>query len=215
MRKGLVEEQRRQFLLDVLEILRGFGAAAFVVVSDETSRLATRGAATVEADVVNLILERIGHYLRNCESDGVVIADRPGGGRPDEEKFLLGCLEMTQAGAGYIVPGRIGINVLSAPSKFIRLLQAADLIVSCTLARIAGERTHAPPIFDRILPLFPREKDRCGGVGVKIHPDFKYANLYHWLLKDEYFVRMNVGVPLPFKDRPFAQNADEYRTRQK
>jgi hypothetical protein len=34
-----------------------------------------------------------------------------------------------------------------------------------------------------------------GESGVKIHPDGRYANLYHWLFVDEYLIRGSVGNP--------------------
>jgi hypothetical protein len=55
--------------------------------------------------------------------------------------------------------------------------------------------------------MFPRDFGRIGGLGLKIHPDFRYANLYHWLLGDSHFVRYQSGYPLPFKSRPYAIDA--------
>jgi len=45
-----------------------------------------------------------------------------------------------------------------------------------------------------------REDYGCkGGRGLKIHPDLRYGNLYHWLLGDEAFVRYEGGIDLPSK----------------
>jgi hypothetical protein len=52
--------------------------------------------------------------------------------------------------------------------------------------------------------LLRTELGRCGGVGMKIHPDFRYANLYHWLLGDEFFARYMSAVPLPLMGRKYA-----------
>lgn len=134
MRDSLVGDQRQKFFLDVIEVLMSASTTAFVAISDSTCRKATN-AKTTEADVANMILERIHLHPKRSGTDGLVIADRPGGGRADEEKFLLNCLEMMQEGAGYVVPDRICVNVVSSPAKFIRLLQAADMVVSCTLSR--------------------------------------------------------------------------------
>ena len=51
---------------------------------------------------------------------------------------------------------------------------------------------------------------RIGGVGLKIDPDFSYANLYHWVLGDTDFWRGNLGTPLPLNDRPYAADGMTY-----
>jgi len=209
MRDSLIGAARQQFLLDVIGLLAGAGATAIVTVSDTNCRTATN-AKTPEVDVTNMLLERIHLHLVRSGTDGLVIADRPSGGRSDEEKFLLSCLEMTQEGAGYVVPDRVCINVVSSPTKFIRLLQAADVVVSCTLARIAGEYTHTPPVFERIRQILFADGGRIGGIGLKLHPDFKFANLYHWLVGDETLWRFNLGVGLPLLGRPYAKSPDVY-----
>jgi hypothetical protein len=63
----------------------------------------------------------------------------------------------------------------------VRLLQTADLITSFTLAMVSGEDRHSAPIFGLIKFLLMSEMGRIGGVGLKIHPDYVYANLYRWL----------------------------------
>jgi hypothetical protein len=89
----------------------------------------------------------------------------------------------------------------------VRCLQAADLITASVTAFVAGENKFSPPVFAAILPLFPKDFGRIGGLGLKIHPDFRYANLYHWLLGDSHFVRHQVGSPLPFEKSPYAADA--------
>ena len=207
MRDGLVGEKRQQFFFDVVDSLCSAGATAFITISDAKYCTATN-AKTPETDVANMILERIHLYLVRSGTDGLVIADRPGGGRADEEKFFLNCLEMMQEGAGYVVPDKICLNVVSSPAKFIRLLQAADTVVSCTLSRVAGEYTHSPPVFEKIRQILFTDGGRVGGIGLKLHPDFKYANLYHWLVGDNTFWRMGVGVDLPMSGRSYAKSAD-------
>lgn len=209
MRENLVREARTTFFLAVLAQLRQAGAVALVVASDVKCRTATN-AKTPEADVTNLILERVHLHLVRSGRHGLVISDRPSGGRPDEENFLVGCLEMRQEGAGYVVPGRISLNVLSSPSKFIRLLQAADLVTSCTLAYVSGEKEFAPPVFEQIRAMLFSDGGRIGGMGLKLHPDFKFANLYHWLVGDDTFWRFNLGVPMPLNGRPYKASPDDY-----
>lgn len=207
MRNNLTRERRENFYFEVLEKIKERSGTAFVVIEDTSFKCAT-DAKCHEEDAVRLFLERVEIYLKRTQTDGIVISDRPGGGRKDEDKFLSNCLETIEAGTAYIKPDCIALNVLSANSKYIRLLQAADLITACTLAFVSGETTFSPKFFKKIIPLFDSEKDRIGGVGLKIHPDFKYANLYHWLLGDTHFVRFNTGVPLPLLGRPYNKSPD-------
>jgi len=133
----------------------------------------------------------------------LVITDRAGSRHAEEDKFLRGCLEILQSTTGYVRPDSIALNVVSTPSKFIRLIQAADLVTGCTVAAVGGEERYSPPIMEKLKTLFHRELGRVGGVGVKIHPDYKYGNLYHWILGDGVFVRSSTGWPLPRDDYPY------------
>jgi hypothetical protein len=78
-------------------------------------------------------------------------------------------------------------------------------------ALVPGESQFAPAVFAQVRPILRSELGRIGGAGVKIHPDFRYVNLYHWLFGDEHFVRFNVGTPLPFRNRPYGTSPDVYR----
>ncbi|HZK50776.1 MAG TPA: hypothetical protein VFD47_04340, partial [Actinomycetota bacterium] len=62
-------------------------------------------------------------------------------------------------------------------------------------------RQNGPPESSRkgILPLLREDYGCKGGRGLKIHPDLRYGNLYHWLLGDEAFVRYEGGIDLPSK----------------
>lgn len=140
-----------------------------------------------EEDVTSLFLERVDWCLTSAGSDGVVVAASPGGGKKAEEKFLAGCLELLEAGTEYMTLGGIALGVLTARSRYIRLLQLADAVASCTLARVSSESNFSPETFQHVRRILRSDGSRVGGVGLKIHPDFKYANLYHWLVGDEYW----------------------------
>lgn len=196
MYNNLVEQQRSEFFIQVLSRAQDCGAKVTVIIEDTNCNTAT-GVQSAEEDVASLFLERAHNMLRARGSEGIVIVDRPGGGRAQEDKFLANCLETLQTGTKYVKPDRIALNVLSTPSKLVRLLQVADVVTSCTLSTVAGETRFSPPVFAVIKGLFHVDMGRIGGVGLKIHPDFKYGNLYHWLLGDEYFIRGNTGIPLP------------------
>jgi hypothetical protein len=88
-------------------------------------------------------------------------------------------------------------------------LAALELAVSCTVQYVAGEPNYAPAVFQGIKPLLRSDFGRIGGAGLKIHPDYSYANLYHWLCGDTHFVRFQSGIPLPLKGRPYAASPDK------
>jgi len=183
MRKNLVGDRRFKFFQETLELARDAGAQAFVIVKDCGYARATK-ANTDEADVVNMCLERVCNQCGRNPPDGLVITDRSLDGHSPDDKFLGQCLESLEAQIGFLRADALCLNVLSTPSKFIRLLQIADLITGATLARVGGESTYSPPIIDVIKPMYRRSLGRIGGYGVKIHPDYRYANLYHWLFSD-------------------------------
>ena len=98
------------------------------------------------------------------------------------------------------------MNVVSSPSKFIRLLQIADVVVGCTLAIVAGEKRYAPLTFKEIKPMLDKGLGGIGGTGLKIHPDFKYVNLYHWIAGDATYVKNMRGWNLPKDGHPYYDN---------
>ena len=115
----------------------------------------------------------------------------------DEERFLAACLQTLLSGTDYVDFDRVALNVLTTPSRWIRTLQLADVVTSCTTAFLSGEDRFSPPVFEAVRPLMAASLGRIGGVGLKLHPDGRYANLYHWLVDDEVFVRYPTGTPLP------------------
>jgi hypothetical protein len=200
MRDQLVEENRRDFFVELISLLAENNVGVVVVIADEGHGSAT-GAVTTEEDVTKMFIERVHYHL---SSGGLIIIDRPGGDRADEERFLEQCLETLQTGTSYVLPTNIALSPLTTNSRNVRLLQAADVITGCSLARVGGEEIYSPPLFEGIKPLFRNNFNRIGGVGLKIHPDGRYANLYHWLLGDTHFVRGNTGSPMPLTDYPYS-----------
>jgi len=205
MRSNLVGDHRRDFFLRVLGLSRDADARAFVVIEDISSNPAIEGE-TAEFDTVIMFIERSENYLSGQGSTGVVVTDRPGGDRPAEDQFLTDCLEVILKGTPYVTIEHIPINVLSTASRLVRLLQLADLVTSCTTAYVAGEERYAPAVFPAILAIAHRDYFCVGGRGVKIHPDGRYRNLYHWLLGDTDFVRYQSGVPLPWPGYAYAKD---------
>ncbi len=208
-RNHLTGEARVEFYRQLLELARNHHAKALIVVEDESRRRARTTSKNHEHDVTALFLERADWSLSNAHRLGVVVAAAPQGAARGQGKFLADCAELLQAGTEFMKLDRIALGVLTAKSQQLRLLQLADIVTSCTVARVAGESDYSPEIFDLVLPLFRVDRSRVGGIGLKIHPDFVYANLYHWLLGDTHFWKGNCGHPLPIKGRPFDEDPGE------
>lgn len=205
MHKGLVNVDRTKFYKRALKLAREADCTVMVMMEDATKKPANVGK-TPEQDVVLMFLERVQAVLESWPARaGIVLADRPSA---EEDKFLLACLEVLQQGTDFTVPVNVAFNVVATSSHLVRLLQLADLVTSCSVAFVSGEPKWSPPIFQKILPMVRTEYDRKGGCGIKIHPDFRYRNLYHWLFGDEDFVRYQTGWPLPEKARSYFSSAD-------
>jgi hypothetical protein len=131
------------------------------------------------------------------DGQALVVFDRPGGGQRATFDFLASCIEMMRAGTAYTKLDRLAL-ALSTDSKLSRLVQLADGIVACTTSFIAGEDNWSPNVFKHgVLPLLREEQGRRGGCGLKLHPDRRYGNLYHWLLGDETLWKGSIGLELP------------------
>jgi hypothetical protein len=139
----------------------------------------------------------------------LVVVATPGGGPAEKEKFLVYCLELKKTGTRFSQLNRLPLGVVTVNSYQMRLLQLADVVVSCTTARVAGEFNYSPAVFEMVKPILRCETDRIGGVGLKLHPDFVFANLYYWLVGDSHFLKGNVGHPLPLTGRLFSKDSGE------
>lgn len=210
MRKNLVEGDRKGFFNRVLTEARNHDAQFTVVVDEVAGRTAT-GTDNHEMDVTTQLLERAQWQLEHEDRTGLVVVDRPSGDRADETDFLRRCLETLTEGTAYLDFDRIACNVVSTPSKLIRCLQLADLITSCTIARVGGEDPWSPPVFEVIRAGLVTRRGRTEGVGLKIHPTLRLMNLYHWLL-DVTVLRLRArgeAYALPHDDRPYAEDPME------
>lgn len=206
MYNNLKDAYRKKFFRAVLRAAQDHAVTAQVIIEDEDHKTANRGT-THELDVTKMFLERADMQFGKAGTKGVVVVDRPGGGRKEEEKFLADCVDTLQAGTRFWEMADT-LFVVSAPSKLVRLLQLADLITSCTLAYISGESSWAPTTFKHIKPLLSEWMGSIGGAGVKIHPDYRYANLYHWLLDDSHLRPGWKLLPLPLTERPYSGSPD-------
>lgn len=204
MHKKLTEGDRECFFYQVLELASYYNAKALVVMEDTTKRTAILESSNAEEDILQLFLERVNNQLVTIDSEGVVVIARPSGDRKAEDCFINNCGSMLSKGTPYVKYSKIALNVLSTPSRFCRLLQIADIVISCSVALVSGETQNAPNTFSAVKPLLLRNLDLIGGTGFKIHPDLSYANLYHWLLGDTHIKKGNMGHPLPIKNHPYS-----------
>lgn len=205
MRENLVDVERQDFFFRAIESAKLAGAKAVVVVVDSGAEHASHLADSAETDATILLLERANSLFTRNRNFGVIVTDRPGGDRRDEMRFLASCLEVLEIGTEFVNFNRTALNVLSTPSKLVRLVQLADLITSCTLFAVSGEDVFAPPVFEHIRD-FLDSSGRIGGYGLKIHPDYTYVNLYHWICGDSLFMRGSTGHPMPLEGHPYSKD---------
>lgn len=208
MRENLVEDERFQFFREALGFAREAGGQVMVVLADTQYNYAIENVESHQMDVTVLLIERIEWSLRSCQREGLVVVDTPSGNREQGTEFLRDCRKVIASGTRYLEIERFAVNVVSAPSRFIRCLQLADVITGATTSFVSGESRWSPPVFDEIRPMLRRGTyANIGGTGVKIHPDLKFGNLYHWLLGDTDIVRGNTGHPLPMSRLPYSADA--------
>ena len=207
MYSGLSDGERDHFFLDVIHHLAGGGVKALVAIVDKNHPVANISEIgsvppTYEIDATRLLFERVNRFLSEADDQAVVINDRPSGNSriEEENKFLANALETWRKGTSFVRFNRIAINLLCTQSRFVRLLQCADLITSCVTAYVAGEKVWSPRIFAALKPLLYSKDGRIGGFGLKIYPN-KHRNLYHWLLGDAYYHAGGEIYALPFTRR--------------
>lgn len=206
--KNLVGDARRDCYVKVLDAAAEHLVSAYVIVWD-TGRTSLQGERAF-AKCVEYLFDRLMVYLDKKQSQGLIVADRPGGGQKEDTRFLADFLEHTNYGTDYVSPERVGINVLTTPSHLVRHLQVADLITGITTAMVAGNYKYAKPLFSHVLPLYERNAGgSIGGTGLKTFPN-EIRNLYYWVLGERSFVRVGeqTGHALPHSQ--FVYDRDEF-----
>jgi len=162
-----------------------------------------------EHDVTSLFLEQADGYFGDVGRHGVIVVPQPGGSR-SEGKFLENCIDPIEGGAKNVSLRSVVLPIMTAPGRYTRLLQLADVVTGCTVARVAGESTFSPPIFEEIKKLFYAENGRSiGETGLKLHPTARYGNLYFHLLGDRYLVMWPDIHELPSPRLPYYPDAGE------
>ena len=205
MHSALKGDSRSVFFAEILSHCPKVGAEACVVILDKDSSTAAGTKDTAEY-ATELLIRQIDRIAVRRSATTIIVVDRPGGGRAEEERFLATALDVLKYGSALDLPKQIALNPLCTTSHFIRLLQVADVIVSCATQFVAGEPRFSPNMFsDQIRPLL--RGDPIGGSAIAVHPEIRYANLYHWLFGDSQFMRGTLGFSLPISEYPYSKNA--------
>lgn len=202
MSDNLLGDDRTDFFLRILQVLIDSSCKSIGIIRDTEVQSDVDETSDFRKDIPRQLLERI-HDL--CDEAVVVV------GRPVlnvDNSFLLAGTESRRNAAE--PANRIALSGLSAPLASVRLLQAAELVVSATLSYISGEETHSPELFPSIKRLVCEEMFRKGGVGLRIHPESRFANLYHWLLGDEFYGRGMGGVGYPLPGQPYHEGPGRF-----
>jgi len=209
MFSNLHAPERDELFASVLTTARYHLVQVTVVAADASCRRANPTSSSCDHDVTTLFLERVELALRAAGTTGMVVIDRPGGGQQAGKRLLAACKNTVTVGTRFVRPRCITDVELAwsaTARQFPRLLQLADLVTGCTLARVAGS-PWAVPAFEFIRPLLRSDGRRIGGVGLKLHPDYTLANLYHVLVGDGELWKGMSGWPLPRRDLPYFEDA--------
>jgi hypothetical protein len=136
-----------------------------------------------------------------------VIADKPGGGPKDDTRWLADTLHLTSDGTEHVSPDRIVMPIVTGASHHVPHLQLADLVVAATTAAVAGH-PHGVALGPKLLNLAHKNVwDLAGGAGIVIWPT-NLGNLLHWAFGEKTYAKVarNVGVTLPWRDWPYAED---------
>lgn len=210
LRENVSREIRLELYNELLSCAAKHDAKVIVAINDLGCKMANSLASDHEVDATLLALERYDNWLGR--EHGMVFISKPSGGATNESKFVAECIQHKIQGTNYVKFKSIASNPIVIPASQSRLLQIADLVVSITNAKVAGGDKFADPLFPLIAGMMPEtSKGVKGGLGLKIHPSFKYCNLYHWILGDEYFVKGNTGSSLPIKESPYPSDEMKWR----
>ncbi|WP_419656552.1 hypothetical protein Dvar_56460 [Desulfosarcina variabilis str. Montpellier] len=175
-----------------------------LVIAWDTGRTSLQGDAAFEK-CVDFLFERISVQWKKKNNIGIIVADRPSGGRKEEEKFLINFLDRYQRGTEYSLPDNFALNILTTHSHLVRPLQLADLITGITVSMVCGGYKYAKPLFPIIKDTLIRNHlGFIGGTGLKLFPD-DLVNLYYWVLNEDCFSKVSLmsGRMLPWNIRPY------------
>ena len=199
MDAGLRGDDRTQFQIALVDLLVKSGCEAVVAVRTE---------ATPRSVVWHDAFRMSHDLLRERETSGVIITDRPSDGC--EKPFLRACLDSTGTLAKHPRIRGLVLTPSMADSSHVGLMQAADMVVGATLATIAGVGYSAPTVFGAVKALMPTPHIDIprGGRRLLLEPE-DLSNLYFWLLDDRVLVRNAQPIGLPSEGFPYYTSAVE------
>jgi hypothetical protein len=209
LRDHLKAERRCELFGNAIAAARELGGRAIVVVWD-TGRKTYKGSKTFRT-VIDYLFERVTIHLEDRGHLGLIVADRPGGGKREEDSLLRDVVGTMEDGTEYVKSTQIALNLLTTPSHLSRHLQVADLITGCTTAMVAGQTAFCDPVFAEVRPMFIENYYGCvGGSGLKLVPD-DLINLYFYVLKETAFIkaRSGGGISLPWRDLPYYYDGND------
>ncbi len=200
-------DSRNECFRQVLAAAAKYDVRAIVVCWD-TGRTTLKGADAF-ARCVKYLFERMTVNITKRNAHAIVVADRPGGGKDQDDQFLSDFLTHFQNGTDYVDPDRILMNVLTTPSHLVRHLQLADLVTGITTAMVCGSTKYASKLFPEVQKILIRNNaDGIAATGLKIVPD-ALVNLYHLVLGEEVLYKSGgaMGYRIPAPESPYFENS--------
>lgn len=180
--ENLHSNKREQCYRQVLETAVAHHVKAIVICWDTGH--GNKKPADAFDTCVDYLFERLSVNLAKRETTAIVVADRPGGGKSQEDEFLRSFVERFERGTDYVVPDHVLLNVLTTPSHLVRHLQLADLVTGITTAMVCAMDQFAGPLFPIVQEMFiTNTAGGIAGTGLKVAPN-GLENLYHWVLKE-------------------------------
>ncbi|MFB8247325.1 DUF3800 domain-containing protein [Streptomyces sp. NPDC055952] len=173
----------------------------------------------LKSEMLQYLYERVTYALG--EEEGIMIADQPGGGRPDEARWLADALALDTDGTQYVKPAdkQVLLPIITTRSDHVDHLQLADLVAAATTALIAGAPA-ANPYKELIYKLLAKNsRGYVGGAGLKFIPSAAYnsralMNLTYWVFgsfgEDAYVLpetASSMGTVLPHNAWIFASSS--------
>ena len=135
MHDNLRDPARQDFFVRVLSVLSRLECKAVVVVVDSAFPGTTHWAGLDRSlDAVVDLIGQVDERLSEAEQLGLLLMDQPGGGPIERREFCSSCAEYWGELARGRGDRRIVVPPVATDSRHIRLLQAADLVTSCTVS---------------------------------------------------------------------------------
>jgi hypothetical protein len=190
------DPERRDCYEAVLGAARQHGGRAIVVVWD-TGRT-NRPVSEAFDRCVDYAFERVETHFQKVGRLGLVVADRPGGGKSEEDAFLESFLLRVTLGTEYKKGQNVQLNVLTTPSHLLRHLQTADLVTGIATGAVGGNR-YALALAGALRPLLLRNAlGTIGGTGLKLVPQ-ELVNLHYHCFGEVSFAKVSAmtGWTLP------------------